>query len=198
MNDGAWEKLRIAKAKAADAEIATATFKPNLDQKSLRLALKKRMAERRRAASQRVASESGSPGAGARETSHPAFTPEINKRSSDLASTLRDGQGASVHERLHTAAKSRVTKYVENATPRRRGHRGEDANRTVGRIRSRRGRARRRRRGVWFHFALGDNRRVIRVVVSLSRSTRVCKRAEPKRRNPPSDKASRSSRRCAR
>ena len=110
------EKLRIAKAKAADAEIATATFKPNLDQKSLRLALKKRMAEKKaRGVSNGVAaSESGSPRAGAHETSHPAFTPEINKRSSDLASTLRDGQGgASVHERLYSAAKSRVTKYVE-------------------------------------------------------------------------------------
>ena len=120
-NERRVEKLRIAKAKAADAEIATATFKPNLDQKSLRLALKKRMAEKKaRGVSNGVAaSESGSPRAGAHETSHPAFTPEINKRSSDLASTLRDGQGASVHERLYTAAKSRVTKYVENATPRR-------------------------------------------------------------------------------
>ena len=121
-NERRVEKLRIAKAKAADAEIATATFKPNLDQKSLRLALKKRMAEKKaRGVSNGVAaSESGSPRAGAHETSHPAFTPEINKRSSDLASTLRDGQGgASVHERLYSAAKSRVTKYVENATPRR-------------------------------------------------------------------------------
>ena len=121
-NERRVEKLRIAKAKAADAEIATATFKPNLDQKSLRLALKKRMAEKKaRGVSNGVAaSESGSPRAGARETSHPAFTPEINKRSSDLASTRRDGQGgASVHERLYSAAKSRVTKYVENATPRR-------------------------------------------------------------------------------
>ena len=103
-NERRVEKLRIAKAKAADAEIATATFKPNLDQKSLRLALKKRMAEKKaRGVSNGVAaSESGSPRAGARETSHPAFTPEINKRSSDLASTRRDGQGgASVHERLY-------------------------------------------------------------------------------------------------
>jgi len=123
-NERRMEKLRIAKAKAMDAEIAAATFKPNLDPKSLRLALKKRMSEKKaRGVSNGVAaSESGSPRVGARGTSHPTFTPEINKRSSDLASNRRDGQnGASVHERLYSAAKSGVTRYVENATPRRRG-----------------------------------------------------------------------------
>lgn len=121
-NERRVEKLRIAKAKAVDAEIAAATFKPNLDPKSLRLALKKRMSEKKaRGVSNGVAaSESGSPRVGARETSHPTFTPEINKKSADLASTRRDGQsGASVYERLYSAAKSGVTRYVENATPRR-------------------------------------------------------------------------------
>ena len=107
-NERREEKIRAAKAKEADKEIAGATFKPELDKHSLRLALKKRMAKRGSddALAHAVANGSSSRSFTNESTDSEqfAYTPRINKRSTALASQLHSAKEP-VYERLYSAAK---------------------------------------------------------------------------------------------
>jgi hypothetical protein len=119
-NERREEKIRAAKAKEADKEIAGATFKPELDKHSLRLALKKRMS---RKGSDDALAHAVTNGSSSRSFTNEstdseqfAYTPRINKRSTALASQLQSAKEP-VYERLYSAAKSshRKTANVRNA-----------------------------------------------------------------------------------
>lgn len=119
-NERREEKIRAAKAKEADKEIAGATFKPELDKHSLRLALKKRMS---RKGSDDALAHTVTNGSSSRSFTNEstdseqfAYTPRINKRSTALASQLQSAKEP-VYERLYSAAKNshRKTANVRNA-----------------------------------------------------------------------------------
>ena len=108
-NERREEKIRAAKAKEADKEIAGATFKPELDKHSLRLALKKRMS---RKGSDDALAHTVTNGSSSRSFTNEstdseqfAYTPRINKRSTALASQLQLAKEP-VYERLYSAAKN--------------------------------------------------------------------------------------------
>lgn len=105
-------KIKLAKEEALQREFAGATFKPSLDPKSLRLALKKRMATtrdaRRRGEARRVTETPSGTRAGQSPSpsSYQEFTPQINRRSSRIAASRTDANEP-VYERLYgTALKS--------------------------------------------------------------------------------------------
>lgn len=119
-NERREEKIRAAKAKEADEEIAGATFKPELDKHSLRLALKKRMSSR---GSDDALAHAATNGSSSRSFTNEstdseqfAYTPRINKRSTALASQLQSAKEP-VYERLYSAAKNShlKTANVRNA-----------------------------------------------------------------------------------
>jgi hypothetical protein len=105
-NDRREEKIRSAKAKKEQEEIREATFAPALDQKSLRMALKKRMALNKTRVHHASSTKNDR---GGDDPTRPPFTPR-------LVSRQRETPREVVRERLYGATKSSTKKPITRAT----------------------------------------------------------------------------------